>query len=162
MRLVCVLLVSALCLRGEFLRIDVSFEDIGCASCLESLEGRLRRVRGVERVEIDAAKGVATLYLEPGNKVRLAPLLSRITQDGTKILSTRVKARGTIGSSEPGFLFQPSGLAETYRLRFSADTRATFEPGAIYRILGAVSEIAPAESPVLQADSVTLESDAKE
>ena len=162
MRLAFLLLVSTLCLRGEFLRIDVSFEDIGCASCLESLEGRLRRVRGVERVEIDAAKGVAKLYLEPGNKARLAPLLSRIAQDGTKILDIRVEARGTIGSGRPGPLFQPSGLAETYRLRLPADSKAAFEPGAIYKIAGAVSEIAPAEQPVLEADSVTLDSTARE
>ena len=73
-------------------------------------------MRGVERVEIDAERGVATLHLAPGNRVRLTPLLSRITQDGTKILRTEVEAKGTIVNNAPGLVFQTSGLKQTYRL----------------------------------------------
>ena len=104
------MLVVVLPLGAEFLRVEVTFQDTGCASCIASLERRLGRVRGVERVEIDAERGIATVDLESNNRVRLTPLLSRITQDGTKILQTRVAANGTITTTEQGLVFQPSGL----------------------------------------------------
>lgn len=160
MHIVWLLLFTAVCLRGEFLQVDVAFEDVGCASCLESLEGRLGRVRGVERVEIDVAAGVARLYLAVGNKVRLAPLLSRITQGGTKILNTRVLARGMIKAGEAGYLFQPSGLAESYRLKFSAISETGFETGAAYLVEGAISAPEASDQAIINAESVTLDSEA--
>jgi copper chaperone CopZ len=161
------LLVAALPLSAEFLRIDVAFEDIGCASCIESLEGRLARVRGVERVEIDAKRGVATLHLAAKNHVRLRPLLSRITQDGTKVARIDVIALGSIqtGSIETGsietttagFLFQPSGLTQAYRLKFEAKAiKGQPRSGATYKVRGEVSRVEPGAKPILQAISVTM------
>lgn len=153
------LLLWAICLRGEFLRIEVAFKDTGCASCLDSLQGRLERVRGVERVEIDAANGIARMQLAAGNKVRLAPLLARVTQDGTKILDTRVVARGMISAAGPGPLFQLSGISESYRLEFSAESKAPFETGATYRVEGAISAPEASNQAILYANSVTLDSE---
>jgi hypothetical protein len=49
-------------------------------------------VRGVENVEVDMERNRATIHLAEGNKARLGPLFSRITQDGTKIrASARIK-----------------------------------------------------------------------
>lgn len=148
-----------ICLRGEFLRIEVAFQDTGCASCLESLQGRLERVRGVERVEIDAANGIAKMQLAAGNKVRLAPLLARITQDGTKILNTGVVARGVISAAEPGPMFQPSGLAESYRLKLSAKPNPAFEAGAAYRVEGAIQQPEASDYAILQVKTVTPDSE---
>jgi len=158
MLLVFVLLLSAACLRGEFLRIEVAFADIGCTACLGSLRGRLERVRGVERVDIDVDKGSATLHLAAENRARLAPVLSRITQDGTKILHTRVDVRGTIRAEGKELLFQPSGLTETYRFRPPVGTKGVFETDVMYRVAGEVPQAGPADESVLQAESILAES----
>ena len=151
------MLVWVSCLGAEFVRIDVAFEDIGCASCLESLQGRLERVRGVERVEIDAPNGLATVFLSEGNRVRLAPLLARVTQDGTKTLRTHVEVRGTVATGAAGLAFTPSGLTQSYRLRVPAGIQPAFERGVRYRVKGEVTEGGKGEDPALDADSVNPE-----
>ena len=157
-RLALALLTAALPLGAEFLKVEVTFEDTGCASCIASLEGRLGRVRGVERVEIDAERGVATLHLAPNNRVRLTPLLSRITQDGTKILRTEVEANGTITTAEQDLVFQTSGLKQTYRLEFDKEaSKTSFQAGSVYTVRGAVSAITPGSQAILTVDSITLE-----
>jgi len=161
MRLALLILILALSLRAEFLRIEVAFEDIGCASCLESLEGRLKRVRGVEQADIDPAKGLAKLRLTRGNRVRLTLLLGRITQDGTKVLRTHVEARGTITISQPEFLFQPADLSQSYRLKLPAQIKRSFEAGVIYRIAGTVPQSGPSGEPVIEAESVLAEAEAR-
>ena len=156
--LVLTMLVAVLPLGAEFLKVEVTFEDTGCASCIASLEGRLGRVRGVERVQIDAERGVATLHLAPNNRVRLTPLLSRITQDGTKILRTEVETKGTITTAEQDLVFQTSGLKQTYRLEFDKEaSKTSFQAGSVYTVRGAVSTITPGSQAILTVDSVTLE-----
>ena len=157
MRLALVLMLAAVPVFGELLRIGVAFQDAGCASCVESLAGRLARVRGVERVELDAEESLVTLHLTPGNRVRLTPLLARITQDGTKVLRTEVMGRGTIVAAEGGYVFEPAGSAQTYRLRLEEDAAKAIEPDKIYEVRGVVSGTEPGEEPVLAADSITLE-----
>jgi len=157
MRLILAVLIWVSCLGAEFLRVDVAFEDIGCASCLESLQGRLERVRGVERGEIDAPNGLATVFLTEGNRVRLAPLLARVTQDGTKILRTHVEARGAVATGDAGLVFTPSGLTQSYRLNLPDGIKPAFEPGLRYRVKGEVTEGAKGEDPALDADSVDPE-----
>ena len=157
MRPAVLLLMAALPLSAEFLRIDVAFEDIGCASCIESLQGRLARVRGVARAEIDAKCGVAALHLAARNRVRLRPLLSRITQDGTKVAQIDVIARGTIEAAERGLLFHPSGLAQTYLLELKGKTmKGELHPNVICKVKGIVLG-ADGAKPILRAASVTIE-----
>ena len=157
MRPAVLLLMAALPLSAEFLRIDVAFEDIGCASCIESLEGRLARVRGVERAEIDAKRGVATLHLAAKNRVRLRPLLSRITQDGTKVVRTEIIARGTIEAAERGLRFHLSGLTQTYLLELEGKTvKGKLHPNVTYKLTGIVLG-ADGAKPILRATSVTIE-----
>jgi copper chaperone CopZ len=153
MRVVTLVLFATLIASAEFLRIEVTFEDIGCASCVESLQGRLARVRGVEKVEVDAEKRLATLHLEPGNQVRLAPLLARITQDGTKVTRVAVSAEGTIGSTQDGLVFQPSALTDLYRLHLPAENAINPRPGAIYAIEGTVDGAGIDRGPILKAAS---------
>ncbi len=168
MRLAVLLLLAALPLSAEFLRIDVAFEDIGCAACVDSLEGRLARVRGVERVEIDSKRGVATLQLALKNRVRLRTLLSRITQDGTKIARIEVIALGSIGTSATGFIFELSGLAERYALNFDAKaTAGQPQPeqaysAPTYKVQGIVSSMEVGTRVVLQVTSIVIAEAASE
>ena len=147
MRQAFLLLMAALPLGAEFLQLEVTFAGIGCASCIDSLERRLGRVRGVEQVKVDAERSLVSLQLAPQNRVRLHPLLSRITQDGTKVVSTVVVVRGAIIADEQGHLFQPTGLSRKYRLEAS---KMTPQPGTMYEVRGVV----PGAERVLKAESV--------
>ena len=147
-------------LGAEFLRIEVRFQDTGCASCIASLERRLSRVRGMDRVEIDAERGVATMHLEAGNRVRLTPLLSRITQDGTEILNTKVEGVGVVEREGDVLRFVPTNLSQAYQLEMEgAAAKTTPEEGAAYRVRGSVTGVEPGGEPVISAAS--LEAEAK-
>jgi copper chaperone CopZ len=95
-RLAALLLLGALAAPAQFLEFRVRFDDGGCLSCAESLEDRLRRVRGVERVTLDVELGIVELKLAADNAVRLAPLLSRIEQGAAKALETTLVAKGEL------------------------------------------------------------------
>jgi hypothetical protein len=81
---------------AQLLEFRVRFDDGGCVSCAGSLEGRLRRVRGVETVTLDVERGIVELKLAADNGIRLAPLMSRIEQGGAKALETRLVAKGLL------------------------------------------------------------------
>ncbi len=152
------LLSIAPSLHAEFLRVEVTFQDTGCASCIASLEGRLSRVRGMGRVEIDAERGVATMHLAAGNRVRLTPLLSRITQDGTEILGAKVEGLGVIETTSEGLAFVPTNLSQTYRLRLEGGAgKRTPEPGALYRVRGSATGVEAGTEPVISAASFEVE-----
>lgn len=152
------LVLASPSLRAEFLRVEVTFQDTGCASCIASLEGRLSRVRGMERVEIDAERGVATMHLAPGNRARLTPLLSRITQDGTEILGTKVEGLGAIERDGNGLTFIPTNLNQGYRLEWQGGAgKKTPEPGGIYRIRGSATGVEPGAEPVISVASLDAE-----
>ena len=95
-RLATLLLLWAMAAPAQFLEFRVRFDDGGCLSCAESLEGRLQRVRGVETVTFDLELGIVELKLAADNGVRLAPLMSRIEQGAAKALETRVVAKGVL------------------------------------------------------------------
>ena len=158
MRLALIVLGAVLPLGAELLKVEVTFQDTGCASCIASLERRLARVRGVERVEIDAGRGLATLDLAPDNRVRLTPLLSRITQDGTKILRTEMVAKGAITTGADGLVFQPSGRKQAYRVEFEQEISETAaQLGAMYTVRGIVTGLAPELQATLKVGSMTKE-----
>jgi hypothetical protein len=93
------------------------------------------------------------VHLEPRNQVRLAPLLARITQDGTKVTRVAVRAEGTIGSTQDGLVFQPSGLTDLYRLQLPAENAIHSRPGAIHAIEGTVDGAGTNRGPILKAAS---------
>lgn len=107
------MLLAAAPLTAEFLSFEIEFEDSGCIPCTESLESRLKRIRGAEKVTVDFERGVIQLELEQGNRVRLGPLQARITQDGTKIRSISFVAIGSVTDGK----FTPSGLTQALPLR---------------------------------------------
>ena len=139
---------------AEFLQIDVAFQGTGCASCIESLEGRLDRLRGVEQVSVNAERETVSLRFAPGNRVRLAPFASRITQDGTKILRLRATARGSIESEQGKLIFRQSGLAETYRLEMSAAPEVSPGSAQVYEVQGVITGIEPGEEAVFAVETL--------
>lgn len=114
---------------AQFFDLAITFEDIGCVSCVESLQGRLESLRGVEKAELDLKKGRVALELNRKNRVRLRTVLARITQDGTKILDIEAEAEGEIW--DPGFVVR--GTQEPFRVDWS-----TLEHGKTYRLVGRI------------------------
>jgi len=155
MRLAILLLAAALSASAEFRRVEVDFEGTGCASCAESLPARLGRVRGVESVEVDLSRNRVTIRLQAGNKTRLAPLVSRITQDGTKIRRVETVVRGKIARQGDGLSLLPSGLTETYRLRpGERASRLNPQNEVLYEIRGVFSDAEPGAESSLEAESI--------
>ena len=155
MRLVIFLLALGLPAAAQFQQMEVTFEDTGCASCVESLEGRLARVRGVEAVNLDAERGVVTLRLEENNRVRLGPLFARITQDGTKITRVAAVALGAIEGNADAWLFHPSGLGQTFRLQLAGEAaKVRPESGVVYKVSGVLSGAELGEGSVFEAAAI--------
>lgn len=106
------LAVVATPLPAEFLSFEVEFEDSGCIPCTQSLETRLGRTRGVEKVTVDLGAKLIRLELGAGNRVRLGPLRARISQDGTKIRGISFEAIGDVSENQ----FTPTGLTHALPL----------------------------------------------
>lgn len=117
MRFTLLLLLAARFAVAEFRSMTLGFEGMGCASCIESLPARMRRMRGVESAEVNAAKGVLTIKLAAGNKIRLEQVRDAIEQDGTKVRTAAVEIEGAISKDKDQYFIRPEGLAVTYELR---------------------------------------------
>jgi copper chaperone CopZ len=133
-------LLLAAPLSAEVLETEIVFEGTGCLSCAESLEPRLKRVRGVESVELDLDKSRIKLKLEPGNQARLGPLRLRVTQDGTKIVEMTAAVQGVAAEKDGAWTLTVTGPNETLALTSGHGVR--FESGRAYRVHGAIREAA--------------------
>ena len=101
---------------GEFRTIAIRFDGIGCASCVESLPGRMKRMRGVESAEVDAGKGVLQLTLGESNRVKVEQVRDAIEQDGTKARSATVEARGVLEKADGRWVLRV-GPGASYEVR---------------------------------------------
>lgn len=118
LRLALLLWVTGQALSAQFLDFQIRFDDGGCVSCAESLEGRMQRVRGVETVTLDLAEGVIRLALSADNRVRLVPLMSRVEQGGAKALETMLTAKGIVMRDRSGqkLVLQGAASGQSYSL----------------------------------------------
>ena len=130
-RLATLLLLWATAASAQFLEFRVRFDDGGCVSCAESLEARMQRVHGVETVTLDLDKGVIQLKLEADNRVRLAPLMSRIEQGAAKVLETKVVAKGVVMVEDGQRKLELQGQAAGQAYPLEGDTSGTLGPVVI-------------------------------
>src|SRR5258706_12913070 len=68
-------------------------------TCAYAVRGALKKVAGVESVEVSLNKGLAAVKLKPGNTVRPEELWEVVRKNGFTPKETRVVVRGTIGTS---------------------------------------------------------------
>src|SRR5436190_23389080 len=99
MKLALLILLAAPC-WAQFRSMEITFEGIGCASCMESLPGRMQRLRGVESATIDAQRGVLKIQLAEQNRVRLEQVRDMIEQDGTKAKSATITVKGDLAQTD--------------------------------------------------------------
>lgn len=103
---------------AQFRTVEMTFQGVGCASCLESLPSRVQRLRGVESATVDAKAGVLTVKLAEQNRVRVEQIRDFVEQDGTKATRAVVDVTGDV-VEENGRKVLHVGSA-TYELEGSA------------------------------------------
>ncbi len=126
---------------GQFESIELRFEGVGCASCIESMPARVKRMRGVESADVDAAKGTLSIRLGSTNRVRLDQVRDAIQQDGTKVKSARVLLRGAVSREAGKWTVQPVEGGARYAIE--GPSGAAWKEGAAYRIEGEIESPAP-------------------
>ena len=123
-RLATLLLLCAIAAPAQFLEFRIRFDDGGCLSCAESLKDRLQRVRGVQTVTLDLQQGFIELKLAADNRVRLAPLMSRIEQGAARALETKLVAKGVVKTEdgERKLELQGEAAGQVYSLEGDTNT----------------------------------------
>ena len=126
MKLLPLFLLAALPSLAQFRSIKITFEGIGCASCMESLPARMQRLRGVESATVDAQHGILTIRLAEQNRVRLEQVRDMIEQDGTKAKSAAVTVKGELSQTDGKWVLQPPSLPSAYEVEASLPVAGTF------------------------------------
>ena len=71
MKLLVLLFCFCLPAQAQFLTIDLTVDGMDCVSCVAGLDTKLKRLRGVESVTVNAAKNLVSLKLAAANSVRI-------------------------------------------------------------------------------------------
>lgn len=141
----------ALTARGEFRRIEQIMQGSDCASCSTSLTSALKRIRGVESVEISSDS--ARIQLAAGNAVRLERVRDAIKGVGFTPKEARVTARGKAAQTGGNWTFQIEGFDQTYPL--SEGKLVRDKAGRIVTIEGALgAQTDPRTPPSLEITAV--------
>ncbi len=85
-------------------------------TCAHVVDVALKRVAGVESVEVSLNKGIATVKLKPGNTVSVPQLWEVIHKNGYTPKSTAVSVRGDLGNVNGQLRLKVSGTTETLAL----------------------------------------------
>jgi copper chaperone CopZ len=112
MRVAILLLIGVCGVRAEFLHVQVSVRDMNCESCSESLGSILKRIRGVENVEIDYKAATVRLDLAPQNHISVEQVWDAVKRVGFTPGTTKVDMRGVVG----GGRIEVREANKTYRL----------------------------------------------
>lgn len=88
------LFLTVMALRAELIKVEQSFGGIQCASCAKFVKNKFAKNASVESVNIDEKKGLLTLQLKPGNKMKIGQILDFVQQSGYTVKETKVVARG--------------------------------------------------------------------
>jgi copper chaperone CopZ len=129
MRVGILLLIGSCVIRAEFLHVQVSVRDMNCESCSESLGSILKRMRGVENVDIDYKAATVRLDLAPENRIGVEQVWDAIKRVGFTPGSTKVDVRGVVS----GGRIEVREANKTYRLEGPApdgetEIKGTTEP----------------------------------
>jgi len=147
MRLFLLALLAAAPCAAQFVTMEFRFQGIGCASCMESLPERMKRLRGVESAAVDVQHGTLKLHLAVENRVRIEQVRDMIEQDGTKATSAAVEVKGELARAEGKWLLKPAGVSSSYEMEgVPADTAA-----GTWVVKGTVENLRPAGNLVIRA-----------
>ncbi len=132
------LLLAALPCAGQFRTIEITFQGIGCISCIESMPERLQRLRGVEKVTVDAKSATLKIALAEQNRVRLEQVRDMIEQDGTKTQKAVVGIKGELTREGSKWKLQAAGVSASYLV----EAKTALTEGS-HTVSGEVTEMHP-------------------
>ena len=124
---------------AQFESMELRFEGMGCASCVESMPARVKRMRGVEEASVDPVSSKLRIRLAESNRVRLEQVRDAIQQDGTKVRSAAVTARGAVSRRDGKWMFQPVEGGASFELRGAGE----WAEGKRFRVTGEIADPAP-------------------
>jgi copper chaperone CopZ len=95
-------------------------------TCAHVVDVALKRVAGVESVEVSLNKGLAAVKLKPGNAVSVPQLWELIHKNGYTPKATTVLARGDLANTNGSLQLKVSGTKDTLALAADPKNAAAF------------------------------------
>jgi copper chaperone CopZ len=95
-------------------------------TCAHVVDVALKKVAGVESVEVSLNKGLATVKLKPGNTVSVQQLWELIHKNGCTPKTTAVSVRGEVANVNGALQLKISGTKDTLPLAADAKNAAAF------------------------------------
>jgi copper chaperone CopZ len=106
--------------RAEFFHIEVFIRDMNCESCSETLAASLKRMRGVEKAEVDFKAGTVRLELAEKNRTGVEQVWDAIKRVGFTPGETTVRVRGALKASK----LEVAEIGKTFEIQFNSSARA--------------------------------------
>src|ERR1700733_10329113 len=95
-------------------------------TCARVVDVALKKVAGVESVEVSLNKGLATVKLKPGNTVSVPQLWELIHKNGYTPKTTSVSVRGELASENGILQLKVSGTKDTLLLAADPKNAAAY------------------------------------
>ena len=95
-------------------------------TCAHVVDVALKKVAGVESVEVSLNKGLATVKLKPGNTVSVPQLWELIHKNGYTPKATSVSVRGELASVNGSLQLKVSGTKDILRLAADPKNAAAY------------------------------------
>ncbi len=96
-------------------------------TCAHVVNVALKKVAGVESVDVSLNKGVATVKLKAGNGVTVSQLWQLIHEKGYSPKATTISVRGSIASAQGQLQLKVSGSGEVLPLAADQKNLQAFE-----------------------------------
>ena len=125
MRFTICFLLAAFSVCAEFRAIEITVLGMDCVSCGTGLTTKLKRLRGVETVELMPEKNLVSLKLVSGNSVRIDRVRDEIKAVGFNPRDAQATVIGTASSDGVRMMFLPDASKEMFAL-----SGLGIEPGA--------------------------------
>jgi copper chaperone CopZ len=108
-------------------------------TCAHVVDVALRKVAGVESVEVSLNKGLATVKLKPGNTVSVPQLWELIHKNGYTPKTTTVSVRGELANVNGALQLKVSGTKDI--LPLTAYGGAAQKPGQTVIVQGTMTPV---------------------
>ena len=96
MKFALICLIFVLPAAAQLRTVEIRVSGLDCASCAESVDRKLGRMRGIESASFDATKNVATLKLKAENTLTLTAIRDALKSMGYTPEEARVSVQGEL------------------------------------------------------------------
>ena len=92
-------------------------------TCAFAVRGAIKKIPGVESVDVSLNKGLATVKLKPGNTATIAQFWETVRRNGFTPKQTKVVVRGSLLNSGSNLSLKVSGSNQSHDLVVDAALR---------------------------------------